>query len=43
VTLAARIQNRYGVDNDEDGAPVWVCTGQRRPWPAIWPAFKAYG
>jgi hypothetical protein len=43
VTLAVSLHNAYGVDNDEEGTPVWVCTGQRRPWPAIWPAFKSYG
>jgi 4-amino-4-deoxy-L-arabinose transferase-like glycosyltransferase len=43
VILATRIHNRYGVSNDEDGVPVWVCTGQRAPWPRIWPRFKNYG
>ena len=43
VTQAATLRNPYGVDNDEEGNPVWVCTGQRRPWPAIWPAFRHYG
>ena len=43
VTQAATIHNPYGVQNDEEGNPVWVCTGQRRPWPAIWSAFRHYG
>ena len=42
VTPAATLHNPYGVENDEEGTPVWVCTGQRRPWPAIWPAFRHY-
>jgi hypothetical protein len=43
VVLAARIHNGAGVENDEEGTLVWVCTGQRRPWPAIWPQFRNYG
>jgi hypothetical protein len=43
VTLVAHIHNPYGVSNDEWGAEVWVCRGQRRPWPALWPQFKNYG
>jgi Dolichyl-phosphate-mannose-protein mannosyltransferase len=37
------IQNAARVDNDEDGRPVWICTGQRAPWSRIWPEFRAYG
>ncbi len=36
------IQNAAGVDNDEDGRPVWVCAGQRSPWSSIWPELRAY-
>jgi 4-amino-4-deoxy-L-arabinose transferase-like glycosyltransferase len=43
VTLATTLHNPYGVQDDEEGNPVWVCTGQRRPWPAIWPDFRNYG
>jgi hypothetical protein len=25
-----------GVDNEEDGAPMRLCTGPRQPWPALW-------
>jgi hypothetical protein len=38
--LMARLHNDLGVDNDENGAPVWLCTGLRRPWPRIWPEFR---
>jgi hypothetical protein len=41
--LFDRIRNAAGVDNDEDGLPVWTCTGQRSPWSRIWPEFRAYG
>jgi hypothetical protein len=43
ATLVAHIHNPYGVSNDEWGAEVWICRGQIRPWPALWPQFKDYG
>jgi hypothetical protein len=43
ATLVAHIHNPFGVSNDEWGAEVWVCRGQKRPWPALWPQFKSYG
>jgi hypothetical protein len=41
--LYNRVHNAAGVDNDEDGTPVWTCSGQRAPWSAIWPQLRAYG
>jgi hypothetical protein len=43
LRLATHIHNRYGVANDEEGAPVWIATGQRAPWSEIWPHFRHYG
>ena len=43
ATLVAHIHDPEGVSNDEWGAGVWVCRGQKRPWPALWPQFKDYG
>jgi hypothetical protein len=43
VSPAARIEDVWGVDNDEEGAPVWMCRAQKRAWPVIWPEFKHYG
>ncbi|MEU7838828.1 glycosyltransferase family 39 protein [Nonomuraea sp. NPDC049129] len=37
---AARIDNRLGIDNGEQGKPVTVCTGIRAPWTTIWPALR---
>jgi hypothetical protein len=42
VVLAARIHNAAGVRNDEEGAPIWLCRGQLRPWPAIWRILRHY-
>jgi hypothetical protein len=36
----AHIDNRLGIDNNEQGAPVTVCTGLRAPWTTIWPALR---
>lgn len=40
---AARIDNHAGVDNEERGAPVVVCSGPRRPWAETWPALRHLG
>ena len=31
------------VDNEENGTPVWSCTGPREPWPELWPRLRRYG
>jgi len=43
VVLAATIRNRQRVQNDEEGAPVWICTDPRAQWSILWPDFKHYG
>ena len=43
VQLAGRIHNDAGVENDEAGAPIWICTGQIQTWPQMWSHFKHYG
>lgn len=40
--LAARIDNGQRLDNDEQGAPLWTCTGERRPWSVLWPSLRHY-
>jgi hypothetical protein len=42
-TVAARIDNRAGVENEEQGIPVMVCGGPRRPWSRQWPALRRLG
>ncbi|MGW3897514.1 glycosyltransferase family 39 protein [Micromonospora profundi] len=34
--LAGRVDQRVEVDNDENGGPIYVCRGLRRPWAQIW-------
>ena len=37
---AARIGNRYGMDNDERGKVVSVCSGIRTAWASMWPKLR---
>lgn len=32
----ARLTSPAGVDNEENGAPVRICTGPRQPWDRLW-------
>jgi hypothetical protein len=41
--LAARIDNRAGIENEERGQAVMVCRGPRRPWSQEWPALRHLG
>lgn len=40
---AARLTNPWGVDNQEEGAPVWVCSSLRGSWSRLWPEMKVIG
>jgi hypothetical protein len=40
--LRARINNRQDLDNQEQNTPVLVCSGERRPWSALWPTLQHY-
>jgi hypothetical protein len=41
-TVAA-LTSPPGVDNEEAGAPVRLCTGPTQPWTARWPAIRHLG
>jgi 4-amino-4-deoxy-L-arabinose transferase-like glycosyltransferase len=43
VELAARVDNGVGLDNEEQGAPVWVATDRLVPWSEIWPELRRLG
>ena len=34
--LVLHVDNGVGVDNDERGAPIYLCSGTRHPWSQIW-------
>ncbi|GAA0562621.1 glycosyltransferase family 39 protein [Actinomadura livida] len=40
VRPVGRIDNGVGLDNQEQGKPVWICRGQRAPWAELWPRLK---
>jgi hypothetical protein len=42
VTLAGRLDNRHGVDNEEQGQPVWLCRDLRGTWADTWIAWRHY-
>jgi 4-amino-4-deoxy-L-arabinose transferase-like glycosyltransferase len=41
-TVRAHINDRIGLDNQEQGVPVWLCRSTRRPWPEQWRALRHY-
>jgi len=43
LRLAAHLNNHVAVHDDEQGAPVWVCSSLRAPWAVIWPRLRAFG
>ena len=40
--LRTRIDNGYGLKNNEQHEPVWLCTGEVVPWASLWPALRHY-
>ncbi|MBA2574736.1 MAG: glycosyltransferase family 39 protein [Nocardioidaceae bacterium] len=43
VEEAARIDNGVGLENDEQGTPVWVCGERLAPWARLWPQLRHLG
>jgi len=43
VGLATRLDDHLGVNNDDQGAPVWVCRQPRGSWRTLWPRFRYLG
>jgi 4-amino-4-deoxy-L-arabinose transferase-like glycosyltransferase len=43
VTRAATNDNGYGLDNDEQGTPIWLCRDRRHPWAQTWPDVRHLG
>jgi hypothetical protein len=41
--IAARVDNSAGVDNDERGVPVALCTGPRDRWSRVWDGLRRLG
>jgi len=43
VRPAGRLHNSEDVDNDEQGAPLYRCSGPREPWSRLWAQFVHIG
>jgi hypothetical protein len=43
VRRIATFWNGLGVDDDEQGVPVFLATGLKTSWAKAWPAFRDYG
>jgi hypothetical protein len=43
IELAGRLRNGFGVQDDEEGQPVWICRDARQAWAEIWPSLRHYG
>jgi hypothetical protein len=42
VRMVATFWNELGVDDDEQGVPVYLATGLKSSWAQAWPAFRDY-
>lgn len=40
--VKVHLDSGTGVDNEEQGEPVAICTGPRGPWRQLWPTFQHY-
>jgi hypothetical protein len=40
--VMGNVDTGRGVDNQEQGAPVTLCSGTTRPWSALWPSLRRY-
>ncbi|MHB1434352.1 MAG: glycosyltransferase family 39 protein [Streptosporangiaceae bacterium] len=43
LRLAVRLNNHLGVADQEQGAPVWICSDLRTSWSAAWPRLRFLG
>ncbi|MEP6598593.1 MAG: glycosyltransferase family 39 protein [Actinomycetota bacterium] len=41
-TMATRLHNRPGVDNEEEGQPIAICREPTQQWTALWPVFQHF-
>jgi len=43
VEQVTEIENGVGLDNDEQGTPVWVCRDRTATWAQLWPQLRRLG
>jgi hypothetical protein len=37
-----KVDNGVGVDNEEQGAAIVLCSGTAKPWSSLWPDLRRY-
>jgi hypothetical protein len=37
------LDNKIGVDNEEQGIKITICRTPTSPWSSLWPSFQHYG
>jgi Dolichyl-phosphate-mannose-protein mannosyltransferase len=43
LELAAHLNNHLGVHDQEQGAPVWICSSLISPWSSVWTGLRNFG
>ncbi len=43
VQRAGEVDLGIDIDNDENGAPLWICRDPRAPWPQLWERVRVVG
>jgi len=41
-TIRAHVDDGVGVNNQEQGVPVWFCAAERRPWSEMWRSLRHF-
>ncbi|MBV8431475.1 MAG: hypothetical protein JO244_09955 [Solirubrobacterales bacterium] len=42
-TLSSLLDNHLHISDDEQGAPVWVCSHPRHRWASVWRSLRVLG
>jgi 4-amino-4-deoxy-L-arabinose transferase-like glycosyltransferase len=40
IRIATHLDNHLQINNDEQDAPVWICSQRRQDWSALWPRLR---
>jgi hypothetical protein len=38
--VVGHLDSGVDIDNEEEGQPIAVCTGPKKPWEALWPVLR---
>ncbi|MFL6060617.1 MAG: ArnT family glycosyltransferase [Marmoricola sp.] len=42
TTVVGKLHEVHGIENDEDGTPLVLCSAPRRPWAGLWKRFERH-